>query len=131
MKGYIASLVVLGVIALAVLIYVEQSGAQATRLRLQKLMMDNASIGKMMGFDDSSENGPAPEMDACDCAPADYPKDVANDIPTSMEKAPEARRGVSNEIMLSGRPTAPMARPAQPRGIVVARHAADLSGQQM
>ena len=41
----------------------------------------------------------------------------------------EKRRGVASGIVLQGKPTAPRARPAQPRGIVVARHAADLAGQ--
>ena len=133
MKGYIAALVILGVIAIAVLVYVEQSGAQTTRLQLQKLMHDNGELGKIMGFDSSRDEAgaPEPDMDECDCAPAEYPLDVANDIPTSGEVANEKRRGQEAGYVLAGRPTAPRARPAEPRGIVVARHAADLAGQEV
>jgi hypothetical protein len=131
MKGHIVALVVIAVIAIAVLVYVEQSGAQTTRLQLHKLMQDNGEIGKIMGFDSDSDNEtPQPDMDACDCAPAEYPVDVANKIPTSSAAVSEKRRGVASGIVLQGKPTAPRARPAQPRGIVVARHAADLAGQE-
>ncbi len=130
MKAHIVALVVIAVIAIAVLIYFEQSGAQTTRLQLHKLMQDNGEIGKIMGLDsDSDDETPEPDMDACDCAPAEYPEDVANKIPMSSSGASEKRRGVPCGYVLQGKPTAPCAIAAQPRGIVVARHAADTSGQ--
>ncbi len=122
MKGHIVFLVVAAVLALAVLVYVEQAGAHSTRLRIASML--DAGAGPLGA-------GPEPDSDPTEYSAADYPHDVADSIPTPASGAPEPRRGVSTGIVLAGQPTAPMARPAQPRGIAVARHAADLTGQQI
>jgi hypothetical protein len=123
MKTHIVGLVVLAVVALAILVYVEQTGAHNARLQMAGLVADNTQ---------SNLVGPEPDVDtASDLAAADYPIDVANSIPVPASTSPELRRGVANEIVLAGVPTAPRARPAQPRGIAVPRHAADLTGRQI
>jgi hypothetical protein len=124
MKGHIIFLVVTAVLALAVLVYVEQAGAHSTRLRIATML--DAGAGSL-----GTGTGPEPDSDITEYSAADYPNDIADTIPTPASGAPEPRRGISTGIVLAGQPTAPMARPAQPRGISVARHAADLTGQQI
>ncbi len=123
MKTHIVGLVVLAVIALATLVYVEQSSAHNARMQIAAVTADNAS---------SNLVGPEPDVEATpDLAAADYPIDIANTIPVPTSGAPELRRGVPNEIVLTGAPTAPRARPAPARGLAVPRHAADLTGRQI
>lgn len=123
MKTHIVGLIVLAVIALAVLVYAEQTNAHSARMQLAAVTADNAS---------SNLVGPEPDVEgADDIAAADYPIDVANTIPVPTSGAPELRRGVPNEIVLAGSPTAPRARPAPARGLAVPRHAADLTGRQI
>ena len=124
MKGHIAVLVTLAVLALAIMVYAEQTKIHAARIEIASMFGANSAMGTL---------GPAPEPDAdvSEFAAADYPKDIADSIPVPASGAPELRRGVAFNIVLAGMPSAPRARPAQPRGIAVARHAADLTGQQI
>lgn len=123
MKTHIVGLVVLAVIALAVLIYAEQTSAHSARMLIAAMTADNAS---------SNLVSPEPDVEAtAGLAAADYPVDIANTIPVPTSGAPELRRGVPNEIVLAGSPTAPRARPAPARGLAVPRHAADLTGRQI
>ena len=92
MKTHIVGLVVLAVVALAILVYVEQTGAHNARLQMAGLVADNTQ---------SNLVGPEPDVDtASDLAAADYPIDVANSIPVPASTSPELRRGVANEIVL-------------------------------
>jgi hypothetical protein len=124
MKKGIVTMVVLGAIALAALVYFEQRGLHAARMEMSALVSDNGSMGPL-------GPGPEPDADTSAYAAADYPTDIANSIPVPASTAPELRRGLANEIVLAGTPTAPRSRPAQPRGIAVPRHAADLTGRQI
>ena len=121
-NGRIVFLVVIGLIALATLVYIEQTAAHKTRMQLEVTRFPGA-LGVGSGFD------PAADLDPTEFSAAAYPVDRANDIPTPSSGAAELRRGLPNEILLSGSPTAPRARPAPARGLAVARHASDLSGR--
>lgn len=123
MKTHIVGLIVLAVITLAVLVYIEQTGAHSARMQIAAVTGDNASSNLL---------GPEPDIETpADLSAAEYPVDIANSIPVPASTTPELRRGLPNEIVLAGAPTAPRVRPAPPRGIAVPRHAADLTGRQI
>jgi len=123
-NGRIVFLVVVGLIVLAALVYVEQTAAHKTRMQL--------AVTRFPGVPDVGVGfNPVAEMDPTEFSAAAYPVDRANVIPTPSSGAAELRRGLPNEILLSGAPTAPRARPAPPRGLAVPRHASDLTGRMI
>ena len=131
MKGHMIVLAVLAIAAIAALVYFEQSGAHSTRLRLRKIMEESGHIGEFFGSGGAAADGaPEPDADTSAYAAAEYPKDIADNIPTVSSPVGEKRRGMTNGIVLSGRPGAPRARPAPARGTAVPRHAADPTGLQ-
>ena len=118
-------LAVLAIAAIAALVYFEQSGAHSTRLRLRKIMDEGELLSGT-----ATDRAPEPDADASAYAAAEYPKDIADNIPTVSSPVGEKRRGMTNGIVLPGRPGAPRARPAPARGTAVLRHAADPTGLQ-
>lgn len=123
-NGRIVFLVVVGLIALAALVYVEQTAAHKSRMQLAVTRFPGApDVG--VGFD------PVADLDPTEFSAAAYPVDRANVIPTPSSGAAEVRRGLPSEIMLAGSPTAPRARPAPARGLAVPRHASDLTGRMI
>lgn len=120
----IVFLIVVGLIALATLVYVEQTLAHKTRMQL--------AVTRFPGVPDVGVGfNPTADLDPTEFSAAAFPVDRANVIPTPSSGAAEVRRGLPNEILLSGTPTAPRARPAPARGLAVPRHASDLTGQMI
>ena len=123
-SSYVVMLVVIAAVAIAAIVYAEQAGAHTLRMHAASLVAPSS------GDTSGGADVPGESLEAGNFAPAQYPTDPADDIPTPASGEGGERRGLTIDTLLIGAPTAPRARPAAARGAAVPRHAADLTGRQ-